>query len=136
MKTEINISFGSEIWFDLTNDRVIGDSLDLIQYVDKYRLIVKNQDCFVLYNKFWYNIEPRWIKFEDKKPTDKLGEQVRVLLGHPGWATYVVGMYACYKPEEILRERISEYKASIDRYCEWDRMMPTHWYKLPENPEK
>ena len=31
--------------------------------------------------------------------------------------------------------KLSEYKPDIDKYCEWESMMPTHFIKLPENPK-
>jgi len=28
------------------------------------------------------------------------------------------------------------YKPDIDKFREWDIMMPTHWIKLPDNPKE
>lgn len=80
-------------------------------------------------------MEHKWIKFEDELPTNVRGEQVNILFGHPKWATYMRGMYTHWE-EQTLRERLAEYKPDIDKFWEWDSMMPTHWMKLPENPKK
>lgn len=77
----------------------------------------------------------KWIKFEDELPTNVRGEQVHILFGHPKWATYARGMYT-HREEKTLRERLSEYKPDIDKFWEWDSMIPTHWIKLPDNPKE
>jgi len=76
----------------------------------------------------------KWIKFSEELPTDKLGGQVDILFGHPKWATFMRGMYTHF-PDEPLRERISEYNPENDKFHSWETtMMPTHWYRLPDNP--
>lgn len=76
-----------------------------------------------------------WIKFEDELPTNVSGEQVKIFFGHPKWGTYTRGMYTHWE-ELTLRGRLGEYRADIDEYWEWDGMLPTHWIKLPENPQE
>ena len=80
-------------------------------------------------------MEHKWTKFEDELPTNVRGEQVDILFGHPKWATFMRGMYTHWE-EQTLRERLAEYKPDIDKFWEWESMMPTHWMKLPENPKE
>ncbi len=79
-------------------------------------------------------MESEWKKFEEELPINIRGKQVNILFGHPKWATFRRGMYTHWE-EQTLRERLSEYKPDIDRYCEWESMMPTHWIQLPNNPK-
>lgn len=80
-------------------------------------------------------MKEEWIKFEDKLPTNILGEQVNILFCSPGWATYIRGMYD-HNEDLLIKERLSSYNQEIDRYVEWLSKMPTHWFKLPDKPEK
>lgn len=77
----------------------------------------------------------KWIRFEDELPTTKGGEQVDILFGKPGWATYMRGIYTHY-PNDSLRECLSEYKSNIDKFATWESQLPTHWLKLPDNPKE
>lgn len=74
-----------------------------------------------------------WKKFEEALPTDQVGKQVRVLLGHPDWATCEIGLYSHFV-DESLENRIAEYDSKADRYYDWETTLPTHWILLPKNP--
>lgn len=76
-----------------------------------------------------------WKKFDDTLPTENPGEQVDILFGKPGWATFFRGTYTHF-PSVDLRERISVYVwDGKNAHCEeWTLMMPTHWFPLPNNP--
>ena len=76
-------------------------------------------------------MESKWMKFEDRLPTEVVGEQVKILFGHPKWATWFVGFYDHF-PEETLKERVWSYE--LDKYIEWVSMTPTHWMYSPANP--
>lgn len=80
-------------------------------------------------------MKDKWVKFEDELPTNVRGKQVDIFFSHPRWATFARGMYTHWE-EQTLRERLSEYKPDIDKFWEWDGMMPTHWMKVPENPKE
>jgi len=45
------------IWLDSTSDKPIGDGKELIEYVNKNRIVVDNDDCFLDASLFWYNQE-------------------------------------------------------------------------------
>ena len=75
-----------------------------------------------------------WKKFNDELPTIIEGEQVKILFGHPKWATYIRGLYTHFEGQP-LEERISEYESNLDEYWAWESAAPTHWIKLPDNPK-
>ncbi len=77
----------------------------------------------------------KWNLFSEKLPTNVSGKQIDILFCDPRWATYVRGMYTHY-PDEPLKERLSEYKSADDSFYEWDSMMPTHWFPLPDKPKR
>lgn len=75
-----------------------------------------------------------WKKFEDELPSNILGEQIDILFWHPNWSTFMRGMYT--HTDEPIQDRLSEYKPDIDKFWSWQHIFPTHWFKLPETPEK
>ena len=78
----------------------------------------------------------KWIKFEDELPSNELGMQVDILLGHPNWATYFRGLYTHFNlPLSLLGDCLSEYDQSRDKFISWEHKLPTHWMRLPKNPE-
>lgn len=54
-KKNINISLAFNCWYDVTNDKAIGDAKELIEYVNTNRLTVKNETAFLENCQFWYN---------------------------------------------------------------------------------
>lgn len=55
----IKISLAGRVWYDRTNDLVIGNAKDLLRYVNANKMTVENQECFLDSNKFWYNKEAK-----------------------------------------------------------------------------
>ncbi len=56
-KRTIKIALSPTHWIDMTNDLLIGDAQELIEYVNTWNIVVENEDCFLQKDKFWYNKE-------------------------------------------------------------------------------
>lgn len=55
-KKEITIQFAMPYWLNFKSGKIIGATADkLVEYVNKNKLTVVNDDCFRDRNKFWYN---------------------------------------------------------------------------------
>jgi hypothetical protein len=52
---EITIEVSGSGWRDMTNDREIGSHSDLVEYVNKNRVKVLNDNDILFKNLFWYN---------------------------------------------------------------------------------
>jgi hypothetical protein len=52
---EITIEVSGPGWRDMTNDREIGSHSDLVEYVNKNRVKVLNDNDILFKNLFWYN---------------------------------------------------------------------------------
>ena len=76
-----------------------------------------------------------WIRFLDELPTEKENEQVKILFSNPKWSAVIIGMYE-HNEETPFKERISYYDFKTDAFIEWNSMIPTHWMKCPEKPNK
>ena len=55
MEHEIYISLYGENWIDRSNCCTIGNGKELIKYVNRWKIRVINEDCFLKKHLFFYN---------------------------------------------------------------------------------
>lgn len=79
----------------------------------------------------------KWVRTEDRLPTDKSGGQVFILMWSPQWATWIHGMYTHYGDASPETGAWAMYDPSEDRFYDWPEA-PEWWceVELPETPRK
>ena len=76
-----------------------------------------------------------WIKFKYQLPTRIPYKEVKILFGHPNWSNYFFGIYT-HNPNIKLVDRLSIFDQEKGHLIIWDSQEPTHYFLLPEKPEK
>ena len=71
-----------------------------------------------------------WTAFTDKLPCQD--GQRKIVLGRRGWACGIVGLYTHHAEPVPLADALAEYDPEVDRYRDWDTMLPTHWAAMPD----